>query len=113
MRAVYPFATFEVAKATRMIQGVRRLSIILSANTKFRLYGITYHGTDRELSLDSRTVITFPNNKVTRVLQELDSIYASNFQAKVSLGEEEIDRHLYHIDLNFGFYVKRAVSSED
>lgn len=113
MKAVYTFATFEIAKATRLINGTSRLSIILSADTKFRLYGIAYYGDSSDLIIDSRTVVAFPNNKATRVLQELDSIYASNFQARLLLGEEEIDRHLYHVNLNFAFYVKRAMREED
>lgn len=112
MKVTYSFASFEVEKATRLVIGTRRLSIILSAYTGHRLYGIAYYGDNRDLIQDSRTVVAFPNNKTTRILQELDSIYASNFQARLLLGEEEIDRHLFHVDLNFAFYVKRAIRNE-
>ena len=112
MKVTYSFASFEVLKATRRVEGSRRLSIILSADTNLRLYGIAYYGNTKDLLINSRAVVAFPNNKTTRILQELDSIYASNFQARLLLGEEEIDSHLFHVGLNFAFYVKRAIRDE-
>lgn len=110
MKVEYPFATFELYKATTQTINDVRLSIVLSASTKLWLYKIVYHGYARELFLESRSVVAFPDNRVTRILQELDSIYSPNFQTRILLGEEDIDRHLYHIDLNFGFYLKLATS---